>query len=189
MIHLGSSKLTLQDTISCLDSTEETNDRRWVQTSTKLQLYLCWRLRGSEWRPDRSALTAPPLPGPFPLPSTSAASGNWRVTARGAVVQSETSQPKCQTRSTRANKAPLLSRRGCRGCEGRSSVSHLVKRRLRQLAGSLARRLCKHTGRGDEVIQPQGGCWPLETKPSQTRRGLFNLNNSYLSDLSQVIQE
>lgn len=145
MILLDSNKLTLQDTICCLDSTEETNDRQWVydqvQTSTKLQLYLCWRLRGSEWRPDKSALTGPPPPGPFLLPSTSTVSQTWRVTARGAVVRSETSQPKCQTQSTQAHKALLLSWRGCRGSKGRSSVSHLVKRRLRQLAGSLARRL------------------------------------------------
>lgn len=52
VIHLDSNKLTLQDTICCLDSTEETDDPpcvdEQVQTSSKLHLYLCWRLRGGE---------------------------------------------------------------------------------------------------------------------------------------------
>lgn len=95
--------------------------RRWLKA---------WQISA-----DRSTSTWPPSP----LPSTSAPSQTWRLTARGAAARSGVSQRKCQTRSRQTHKALLLSWRGRGGCEGRSSVSHLVKRRLRQLAGECRR--------------------------------------------------
>lgn len=128
--------------------------RRWLKA---------WQISA-----DRSTSTWPPSP----LPSTSAPSQTWRLTARGAAARSGVSQRKCQTRSWQTHKALLLSRRGRGGCEGRSSVSHLVKRRLRQLAGSLERRLWAQR-RVQEVIQPPGWRSPQRMKMRQAKMGLF----------------
>lgn len=85
-------------------------------------------------------------PSPALLLSTSAASP--RLTASGPWHHGENAKHDWELL--------VLSRRGCGGCEGRSSVSHLVRSRSRRATRAAARHLSRGL-RADPHLRGRGG--------------------------------